>query len=135
MHQDTKLIFGKTYDLLSNSEAAIVTSGTATLETALLGIPEVVCYKGSPISYRIAKALIKIRFISLVNLIMDREVVKELIQNECTAEQIKSELNKILLGGISRERMLADYNLLIEKLGKGGASKKVAQSLLKTIHD
>jgi lipid-A-disaccharide synthase len=61
--------------------------------------------------------------------------VKELIQNECTAEQIKSELNKILLGGISRERMLADYNLLIEKLGKGGASKKVAQSLLKTIHD
>ena len=79
-NQDTKLIFGKTYDLLSNSEAAIVTSGTATLETALLGIPEVVCYKGSPISYRIAKALIKIRFISLVNLIMDREVVKELIQ-------------------------------------------------------
>jgi lipid-A-disaccharide synthase len=66
---------------------------------------------------------------------MDREVVKELIQNECTAEQIKSELNKILLGGISREGMLADYNLLIEKLGKGGASKKVAQSLLKTIHD
>jgi lipid-A-disaccharide synthase len=135
MHQDTKLIFGKTYDLLSNSEAAIVTSGTATLETALLGIPEVVCYKGSPISYRIAKALIKIRFISLVNLIMDREVVKELIQHECNAEQIKSELNKILLGGISRERMLADYNLLIENLGKGGASKKVAQSLLKTIHD
>jgi lipid-A-disaccharide synthase len=135
MNKEIKLISGKTYDLLSNSEAAIVTSGTATLETALLGIPEVVCYKGSPISYRIAKKLIKIRFISLVNLIMDREVVKELIQYDCNPEQIKSELNKIIIGGVSRERMLADYILLIENLGKGGASKKVAQSLLKTIHD
>jgi lipid-A-disaccharide synthase len=135
IHKDTKLVSGKTYDLLSNSEVAIVTSGTATLETAMLGIPEVVCYKGSPISYRIAKALIKIRFISLVNLIMDREVVKELIQHECNAEQIKSELKKIIVGGAAREQMLADYRLLIENLGKGGASKKVAQSLLKTIHD
>lgn len=128
-----RIVFGRTYDLLAASEAAVVTSGTATLETALIGIPEVVCYKGSSISYHIAKRLVKIRFISLVNLIMDREVVKELIQHECNAESIKHELNKIIVGGSDRERMLRDYEELKNKLGSGGASKKVAQSLLKTI--
>ncbi len=130
-----KIIFGETYDLLSNSEAAVVTSGTATLETALLGIPEVVCYKGSAISYQIAKRLIKINYISLVNLIMNREVVKELIQSECTSENIKNEIKTILIGGSKREKMLQDFNEMEKILGKGGASKKVAQSLLKTILD
>jgi lipid-A-disaccharide synthase len=131
--EEVKIIHGKTYDLLSNAEAAIVTSGTATLETALLGIPEVVCYKGSEISYRIAKRLIKIKFISLVNLIMNREVVKELIQHECTSTAIKNELDKIIIGGSSRIHMLEDIAELKNKLGAGGASRNVAQSLLKTI--
>ena len=130
---DIKLIFGQTYDLLSNSEAAVVTSGTATLETALLGIPEVVCYKGSAISYQIAKRLIKIKYISLVNLIMNREVVKELIQMDCTSGNIEKELKTLLIGGSKREKMLQDFNEMEKILGKGGASEKVAQSLLKTI--
>ena len=131
---NAEVYFGHTYDLLTISEAALVTSGTATLETALIGIPEVVCYKGSRISYHIAKALIKIRFISLVNLIMDREVVTELIQDECNPERMKEELSKILKGGSTREQMLEDYAALRNLLGQGGASEKVAQSLLKTLN-
>jgi len=129
-----EVYFGRTYDLLTLSEAALVTSGTATLETALLGIPEVVCYKGSKISYHIAKALIKIRFISLVNLIMDREVVTELIQDECNPQRMKQELEKIIEGGSTRAQMLSDFTLLRATLGQGGASEKVAQSLLKTMN-
>lgn len=128
-----KIVHGKTYELLSASEAAIVTSGTATLETALIGVPEVVCYKGSEISYRIAKRLIKIKYISLVNLIMDDEVVKELIQHECTSQNIRTELMLILKGGIKRQEMLNSFENLKKNLGEGGASKKIAQSLLKTI--
>lgn len=131
--ENCSIVHGQTYDLLSASEAAVVTSGTATLETALLGIPEVVCYKGSKISYHIAKQLIKIKFISLVNLIMDQEVVKELIQDECNPKNIERELREIVLGGAKREKMLKDYYDLKKKLGEGGASRKVAQSLLKTI--
>lgn len=132
-NRNVKIIHGATYDVLASSEAAIVTSGTATLETALLNIPEVVCYKASPISYAIAKRLVKIKFISLVNLIMDREVVRELIQHECNATQIREELELILKGGAKRENMLADYEKMRQNLGGGGASEKVAQSLLKTI--
>lgn len=128
-----KVIHGATYDILGSSEAAIVTSGTATLETALLNVPEVVCYKASPVSYAIARRLIKIRFISLVNLIMDKEVVCELIQHECNAKRIREELALILEGGAKREKMLEDYEILKKILGGGGASRKVAQSLLKTI--
>ncbi len=131
--ENAKIVFGQTYDLLANSVAAIVTSGTATLETALFKVPEVVCYKSSPISYHIAKRLVKIKYISLVNLIMDREVVKELIQGDCTSEQIHKELMKILPGGESRRIMEQDFSKLRQILGGGGASKKVAQSLLKTI--
>ncbi len=130
---NTKIVFGQTYDLLANSVAAIVTSGTATLETALFKVPEVVCYKSSPVSYQIAKRLVKIKYISLVNLIMDREVVKELIQGDCTAEKIRYELNRILPGGAARNEMEKDFSALTQILGGGGASKKVAQSLLKTI--
>lgn len=128
-----RIIHDATYDILGISEAALVTSGTATLETALLNIPEVVCYKGSPISYVIAKNLIKIKYISLVNLIMDREVVVELIQNECNEKRIREELNLIIEGGSKRKAVLDSYQDLREILGGGGASKKVARSLLKTI--
>lgn len=131
-YSNVSIVHSQTYDLLSNAEAAIVTSGTATLETALFEVPEVVCYIGSPISYLIAKQLIKIKFISLVNLIMDREVVKELIQNECNPASIRQELNRLVIGGTKREQMLADYKTMKEILGGGGASKKIAQSVLKT---
>ena len=130
----TTILHGKTYDILSAAEAAVVTSGTATLETALLGIPEVVCYKTSGISYAIAKRLVKIKFISLVNLIMDKEVVKELIQQECNPLKIRLELMHILKGGEKREQMLEEYSEMKKILGDGGASAKVAQSMLKTIH-
>lgn len=128
------ILHGKTYDILSASEAAVVTSGTATLETALLGIPEVVCYKTSGISYEIAKRLVKIKFISLVNLIMDKEVVKELIQHECNSLKIRLELMHILKGGEKREAILEEYEEMKKILGDGGASAKVAHSMLKTIH-
>ena len=131
--ESVKILHGKTYDLLSASEAAVVTSGTATLETALLDIPEVVCYKTSGISYAIAKRLVKIKFISLVNLIMDKEVVKELIQHACNESSIRNELGQILIDGKKRESMLNEYHEMKKILGGGGASRKVAQSMLKTI--
>ncbi|MCO5258727.1 MAG: lipid-A-disaccharide synthase [Crocinitomicaceae bacterium] len=131
-YKNAHLIHNQTYDLLSIAEAAIVTSGTATLETALFEVPEVVCYIGSPISYVIAKQLIKIKFISLVNLIMDSEVVKELIQKECNPAAIQAELKQLIIGGTKREKMLLDYQKLKTILGSGGASKKIARSLLKT---
>lgn len=132
-NQNVKILHGETYSILNVAEAALVTSGTATLETALFDVPEVVCYKGSPISYQIAKRLIKVRYISLVNLIMDREVVKELIQDDCNPRAISSELEQLIEGGSKREKMLADFKSMQKILGGGGASKKVAQSLLKTI--
>lgn len=128
--ENIKIVFGKTYDLLNVSTAALVTSGTATLETALFNVPEVVCYKGSLISYHIAKRLVKIKFISLVNLILDRESVKELIQNECNSKMVQEELTMILPGGRKREKILSDYEELSNKLGGGGASERIAQSLL-----
>lgn len=135
LNDQVQLIYGKTYDILSISEAAIVTSGTATLETALIGIPQVVCYKGSAISYHIAKRLVKIKFISLVNLILDKEAVVELIQTDCNPERIKEEIDLILEGKPKRMQILTDYQKLTEVLGGGGASLKVARSLLKTIRN
>ena len=123
-------VSNKTYDLLRCSKAALVTSGTATLETSLLNIPEVVCYRGSKISYAIAKRLVKnIKYISLVNLIMDREVVKELIQDELNTKNLVSELNFILEGD-RREVMLTNFKLLREKLGGKGASENAADIIL-----
>lgn len=124
---------GNTYDLLSLSEAAIVTSGTATLETALIGTPQVVVYKANPLSVWIARRLIKVKFISLVNLIMDREVVKELIQDQVNSENLEKELSKVLAGGESRATMLTAYATLKDKLGEKGASRFVATRLLKII--
>ncbi len=130
---DLKIVFGKTYDLLRISEAALVTSGTATLETALLNIPEVVCYKGSRISYEIGKRVVKyIKFISLVNLIMDREVVKELIQNELNSKNLKFELEKILTEP-KRSQVLNDYKELREKLGGQGASERTAELIVEDL--
>ncbi|MBK8415304.1 MAG: lipid-A-disaccharide synthase [Bacteroidetes bacterium] len=125
-NSDISIVFGQTYPLLENAYAALVTSGTATLETALFGVPEVVCYKGSLISYHIARQLIKIKYISLVNLIMDREVVTELIQDDLNPARIKEELTRITLDETGRNRMLQDYESLKQKLGGTGASERAA---------
>ncbi|MFO7746150.1 MAG: lipid-A-disaccharide synthase [Psychroflexus sp.] len=124
-----KLIQNDTYNLLSKSHAALVTSGTATLETALFDVPEVVCYKGNLISYLIAKQIVKLDYISLVNLIMDREVVKELIQNEFTSKKLKIELDKIL-DSSKRKTLLSDYKDLKTKLGGVGASRRTAELIV-----
>ena len=127
--ENIKFISNKTYNLLRNSTAALVTSGTATLETALFKVPEVVCYKGSWASYQIAKRIITLKYISLVNLIMDREVVTELIQGDCSTKRIREELTKILEPNY-RKILLENYDLLEEKLGGIGASKKTAQLIV-----
>ncbi|EKT4519060.1 lipid-A-disaccharide synthase [Flavobacterium psychrophilum] len=118
-------IANKTYDLLSISQAALVTSGTATLETALFKVPEVVLYKGSWASYQIAKRIITLKYISLVNLIMNKEVVTELIQDDCNSEKIKAELEKIIQPSY-RSTLLENYDLLEKQLGGAGASDKTA---------
>jgi lipid-A-disaccharide synthase len=121
----------KTYALLIQSKAALVTSGTATLETALFGIPQVVCYKGSNISYQIAKRLVRIKYISLVNLIMDKPVVKELIQNDLTVEKLRKELDTIINDVSVRQRMKEDYQLLWNLLTQSGrASAKASKSIV-----
>lgn len=130
---DVKLLSGKTYGLLSVSTAALVTSGTATLETALFGTPEVVCYKGSYISYLIARQLIKVKYISLVNLIMDKEVVKECIQAECNPTTIAQELEKILPNGENHQALINHYKELKQKLGGVGASETTAKRMLKSL--
>ena len=124
-----KFLSNKTYDLLKIATAALVTSGTATLETALFKVPEVVCYKGSWASYQIAKRIITLKYISLVNLIMDQEVVTELIQNDFNTNNLKKELDK-LLAPAHREQLLQKYDLLENKLGGIGASKKTAHLIV-----
>jgi len=122
-----------TYSILKKATAALVTSGTATLESALLKVPEVVCYKGNYLSYLIAKRLVKVKFISLVNLIMDKEIVKELIQKDCNRELINKELKKVIIGK-DRNKMLADFEELSNILGGAGASKRAAKVVLKTLN-
>ncbi len=129
-YKNVYAVSGKTYDLLYKSKAALVTSGTATLETALFAVPQVICYKGSSISYEIAKRLIKIRFIGLVNLIMDKEVVKELIQHELTVENLVRELNLLLKDNNRKMQLQKDYSDLKKLLGAGGhASSNAAKSI------
>ena len=124
----------QTYDLLMKAHAALVTSGTATLETALFAVPEVVCYKGNSISYQIAKRLIHIKYISLVNLIMDKPIVKELIQDELTTENLIRELKLITHDTYHRQKMIDDYSALRELLSKGGnASTQAAKQIIKLI--
>ncbi len=119
-YSNVSSVSGKTYDLLIQSKAALVTSGTATLETALFGVPEVICYKGSSFSYQIAKRLVKIKYIGLVNLIMDKEVVKELIQDDLTVENLRRELNELLNNSGKQKQVKEDYTALKDILSKGG---------------
>lgn len=130
--KNIKFISNETYNLLSHAHAALVTSGTATLETALFKVPEVVCYKGSWLSYQIAKRIITLKYISLVNLIMDEEVVTELIQEDCNTARIKSELTKILDPNY-RIKLLEKYDQLEQKLGGVGASATTAKLIVKSI--
>lgn len=123
----------RTYDVLRTARAALVTSGTATLETALFGVPEVVCYSGSALNVWIAKRLVDIRFISLVNLIMDREVVRELIQSDLTVENLSAELERLLQEGPYRSRMRKDLHELQQRLGGPGASERVASAVWKSL--
>ena len=126
---DVKLVFDKTHDLLDKTHAALVTSGTATLETALMNVPEVVCYKGSNFSFQIAKRLVHIKYISLVNLIMDRKIVEELIQAEMNTARLKHELDNIL-NEENRKMIFIDYNELKEMLGGSGASETAAKLMV-----
>ncbi len=131
-NENVHFISNKTYDLLSISHAALVTSGTATLETALFKVPEVVCYKGGWVSYQIAKRVITLKYISLVNLIMDREVVKELIQEDFTTKNVTIELKKILNPEI-RNQIFSDYAILEDRLGGEGASEKTAKLIVNAL--
>ncbi|MEE2801943.1 MAG: lipid-A-disaccharide synthase [Bacteroidota bacterium] len=126
------LVMNRTYDLLSLCHAALVTSGTATLETALFKVPQVVCYKGSNISYQIAKRIINLNYISLVNLIMDEEVVTELIQSDFNEKKLSTELS-LILDATHRNRVFANYYELEHKLGGVGASDQTAQLIYESI--
>ena len=127
---DVRLVVNQTYELLQNSSAALVTSGTATLETALLSVPEVVCYKANKGSYLIAKNLVKVPYISLVNLIMEKEVVKELIQDDLTEENLVEELGLLLSNPKRQRQLLDDLDTLRERLGNSGASRKAAEIIV-----
>jgi lipid-A-disaccharide synthase len=124
------VVFDQTYNLLRNSYAALVTSGTATLETALIGIPQIVCYKANTISYQIARRLVDLEFISLVNLIMNEEVVKEMIQNDFNITNLVKELKEITENDYYRAEILEKYKLLRKKLGGTGASAKAAETII-----
>lgn len=126
-NRNIKVIFNETYNLLLHSIGAVVASGTATLETALLKVPQVVVYKGNPLSIAIGRLLIKIRYISLVNIIMDDEVVRELIQDDCNPDKIEQELNLMLHDPLYRTRMLINYDELALKMGPPGASYRTAR--------
>ena len=130
---NVNFVSNETYDLLSVSTAALVTSGTATLETALFKVPEVVCYKGSWVSYQIGKRLVNLDYISLVNLIMNKEVVTELIQNDLNPKRLKSELSKIL-DEDKRTEFFIDYYDLEKKLGGKGASSKTAKLIFDSLN-
>ena len=131
-NHDVTLINNRTYDLLEVAHAALVTSGTATLETGLFKVPQVVCYKANAISYAIAKRVIKIKYISLVNLIMDRLVVTELIQDDFNITQLEQELTKILEPS-QREHIAQEYSLLEEQLGSTGASQRTAELIVDSL--
>lgn len=124
-----KLLFGETYSILRHCRAAIINSGTASLEAALIGVPQVVCYGGNEISYQIAKRVVKLKYISLANLIMDRGLFKELIQHDCTPTLISQELEKLLHDDSYRGKMMEDYAQVREVLGGKGASAKVAKAM------
>ncbi len=127
---DAFFVENQTYELLQNSSAVLVTSGTATLEAALFTVPEVVCYKATDFSYRLAKWMIKVKFISLVNLVMDKEVVKELIQGDLNENNLAKELDLLLHNGKRQRQLLEDYVELKDRLGNAGASEKAADVII-----
>lgn len=129
-NKDVLLVKGKTYDLLKQAKAGLITSGTATLETALFGVPQVVCYKGNAISFWLATKLVSVKYISLVNLIMDKPVVTELIQTDLTPDNLERELNKLLNDGADSDAVLADYRELWHKLGSRPASENAAAEIV-----
>jgi lipid-A-disaccharide synthase len=131
-NSNAKVVFKDTYNLLNNSSRALVTSGTATLETAFFNVPQIVCYKTSWLSYIIAKSLVKIKFISLVNLIMDKEVVKELIQSDLNYFKLTKELNG-LNDDLTLNKMKEAYQVLITKCQGENVSKNIAIDMFKTI--
>lgn len=128
--RNLKIVFGKTYELLNHSTAGLITSGTATLETALFNVPQIVCYAGNQISYEVAKRLIKVKYISLVNLVLDSEVVKEFIQGDLNQTNINAELKRILFNEDYRQNMLNEYETLRRELGNAGASERTAKLML-----
>lgn len=130
---DVEIEYDNMHSVLKKSTAALVTSGTATLETALLNIPQVVCYKTSNVSYQIARRLVKIKYISLVNLIMDEEVVTELIQDDMNIESIKKELKDILPNGKNHDKIMNKYKILPSKLGGKGASFRAAKLIINLV--
>ena len=130
---DVRLVENQTYELLQNASAALVTSGTATLETALLSVPEVVCYKANRLSYIIAKNLIRVKYICLVNLVMDKEVVKELIQDDFNETNLVKELELLLQDPKKQRRILDDLDMLKHKLGNEGASEKAAEVIINMV--
>lgn len=127
--KDIRVVFDQTYELMSYATAGIIKSGTSTLESALYNLPQVVCYKAGGLSFAIAKQLVDIKYISLVNLILDKPAVKELVQGDLTSENIKTELDLILNNKSHRESILSEYALLYDKLGGLGASKRIAEEL------
>lgn len=130
-----KIVTDKTYEVLKVSEAALVKSGTSTLEAALINIPQVVCYKGDFFSMLIALILIKVKFVSLVNLIAGSEIVKELLGYKLNRNNLVKELSLIIEGGQKRERMLSDYKILMEKLGPAGASQRIAKAMIEDLKE
>lgn len=133
--EQCSVVFGATYDLFQVAEAGLVTSGTATLEAALHGMPQAVCYKGNTISYHIAKRLVNIDYISLVNLVMNREVVRELIQREMNSQSLYAELKRLLDDADYRMKQRNAYLELREKLGGAGASERTATKMLKHLEN
>ena len=127
------LIMGDTYGVFKKSKAAVVTSGTATLEAALFNVPQVVVYKGNRLSYEIGKRLVKIDYISLVNLILDRPLITELIQMNATTDKVSKELNKLLNDSSKKQEIAQGYLVLTQLLGKGGAARKVAKTILQEV--
>lgn len=128
-----EIMYGETYTVLQQSVAAIISSGTASLEAALLKTPQVVCYGGNPISFYIAKAVVKLKYISLANLILDKLIFKEILQNDCTPANISAELEALINQKTYRDAMLADYDKVHQLLGGGGASGRIAEAMIEEL--
>ncbi len=132
---DVEVVYDHTYEIIESSVVALVTSGTATLETALLGTPQVVCYhmSGGWLVKFFRRLLLKVKYISLVNLICDKEAVRELVGGDMNTENVKSELESILPGGSRRDEMLSDYKMLVEKTGPSGASERAGELIVESL--